>query len=367
MAGHQGLDIRELSNMFDSANRDVFLSLYVDLSDRGHESTIRRRASTISSALGDNKTKKAFEHALESVLESLRTLHAKGRSAAIFTHLEDDFLRIGALGAPIPTSLVLDASPYILPLARFNDEYEEFLLVLIDGQFAEIHLIEQAASEQIGSASHTSLGRHKRGGWSQMRYQRIREGVVQRFYDDVAQQLDRILIEQGEMRIIIAGPGSAKQQFRDRMSKRSAGLVIAVEDSDISTSSKGSLMERFTELAKQEEGEREAIDIARLRKELLSGTLAVTGIYDVLEAAAEGRLERLLVLEGNRQPGVKCEPCDFYMRTPGQTCPTCGSEGNEVELLNEATEAAIRTSAHVEFTGDPLIKDLGGIAALLRW
>ena len=47
--------------------------------------------------------------------------------------------------------------------------------------------------------------------------------------------------------------------------------------------------------------------------------------------------------------------------------PNCGDRGNEVELANEAVEAAIRISAHVEFTNDSLLKDLGGVAALLRW
>ena len=367
MGAGDELDLRELAGLYDDQNEDVYLSLYVDLSDKGHEATLRRRARSISSALSDREQIKNFERGLDTALASISALESKGRSAVAFIHIDGDFLRVGSLGARVETTMVLDASPYILPLARFADEYEEFLLVLIDGQHAEIHHVEQARAEQVGEASHSSLGRHKRGGWSQMRYQRIREGVVQRFYDEVCEQLDSLLLSEGDMRIIIAGPGPAKQQFRDRMSKRSESLIIAVEDMDMDSTPHDSIISRFTELARLEEGMREQVDIARLRRELLSGTLATTGIYDVLQAAEDGRLETLLVLEGHQQPGVKCEPCNTYMRTASQQCPRCGGEGNEVELMNEVTEAAIRISAHVEFTDDPLLRDLGGVAALLRW
>lgn len=365
-SGYQ-LDIRELAELYDDQSEDVYLSLYIDLSDKGHEVFIRRRARAICAALGDREQIKNFERGVESALASIHSLESKGRAAAAFLHIEEDFLRVGSLGARVDTTMVLDASPYILPLARFEDEYEEFLLVLIDGQHAEIHHVEQARGEQVGKASHTSLGRHKRGGWSQMRYQRIREGVVKRFYDEVTEQIDSTLREQGDMRIIIAGPGPAKQQFRDRMSKRSVGLIIAVEDIDMDSIPHDSIISRFTELAKQDESMAEQADIARLRRELLNGTLATTGIYEVLQAAEDGRLEMLLVLEGHQHPGIKCEPCNAYMRKTSQKCSRCGGDGNEVELVNEAVEAAIRISAHVEFTDDSLLKDLGGVAALLRW
>ena len=367
MPPQSDIDIRELAEMYDADNRDVYLSLYVDLSNKQHERNIRRRMQAIRAALGEREQIDNLEKAVETAMGAIHSLETKGRAAVVFIHLEDDFLRCASLAARVDTTMVLDASPYILPLARFADEYEQFLLVLIDGQHAQVHHVEAARGEQVGKASHTSLGRHKRGGWSQMRYQRVREGVVKRFYDEVVEQVDHLLAEDGDMRIIIAGPGSAKQQFRERMSKRSEALVIAVENLDMDMTQHNDIISRFTLLAKQEEGERETLDIERLRKELLSGHLAMTGVHDVLQAADEGRIETLLVLEGHRQAGLKCEPCNTYLRKSGQKCPHCGSEGNDVELMNEAVEAAIRISAHVEFTDHPLLQDLGGLAAILRW
>jgi peptide subunit release factor 1 (eRF1) len=64
---------------------------------------------------------------------------------------------------------------------------------------------------------------------------------------------------------------------------------------------------------------------------------------------------------------MKCEPCQTYIFSKKAKCSNCGSEGNEVDLANEAAEAAIRSRSHIEFIDDPFLDDLGGIAALLRW
>ena len=72
-------------------------------------------------------------------------------------NIEDDFCQVRGLGARVPTKLVLDASPYVLPLAKFNDDYESFILVLIDGQRSEIHVIENAEEIRVILADETSF------------------------------------------------------------------------------------------------------------------------------------------------------------------------------------------------------------------
>ena len=128
MSGGEELDIRELAQIFDADNRDVYLSLYVDLSDKEHDKNIKRRMRAISAALTGRDDKQNLEKAVEKALAAIASLESKGRAAAVFIHLEDDFLRCASLAATIDTMMVLDASPYILPLARFEDEYEQFLL-----------------------------------------------------------------------------------------------------------------------------------------------------------------------------------------------------------------------------------------------
>ncbi len=367
MEGNKSFDIRELSEIFDENNQDVYLSLYVDLVDKEHNLHIKRRKNAIKATIKDRDRKQSFEKAIELAVEKVHNLEKGYPSAAIFLHIEGDFIQVGGLGARVPTKLVLDASPYVLPLAKFNDDYESFILVLIDGQRSEIHVIENAEAEQVGEDSHTSIGRHKKGGWSQARYSRIREGVVQRFYDRTSEQVDNVIKENGNLRIIIAGPGNAKQQFQERLSAHAKELVVSLEDIDMDSVPPNQIFRKFVETAKQDEAEKEIEYIEKFQSKIMTGSSASTGIYEVLEAAATGRLETLLVLEDHSIAGKKCEPCNEYMKGPTIPCPQCGSDGNEVDLVNEAVEAAIRISAHVEFTDNEYLEEIGGVAALLRW
>ncbi|HJN55003.1 MAG TPA: Vms1/Ankzf1 family peptidyl-tRNA hydrolase, partial [Candidatus Poseidoniales archaeon] len=348
-------------------NRDTFLSVYVDLVDPRHSLHLQRRIRAIKRSVGNRALEVAVDDGLETLLTAFTDLGEGVRSAVGFIDIESGFLRIGGLGSRIPTSVVLDASPYILPLAQFQDSYETFVLVLIDGQHCRIHLVHDAIGEEVSEHSHSAMGAHRRGGWSQARYQRARRGVVNSFFDEVAEDLARLISEIGATRIIVAGAGTAKQNFCERLPNHLAELVIRVEDVDPRSASDDSLLRQFADIGRRAEEEQEKDDVARLRRSLATDELAMIGIYDVLDAAAQGRVEILLVSEGNSQSGRKCEPCDSYMRRQGQTCPSCSSEGNEVDLVNEAVEAAVRISAEVEFTADPFIEAVGGVAALLRW
>ena len=48
MEGNKSFDIRELSEIFDENNQDVYLSLYVDLVDKEHNLHIKRRKNAIT-------------------------------------------------------------------------------------------------------------------------------------------------------------------------------------------------------------------------------------------------------------------------------------------------------------------------------
>ena len=87
MADHQELDIRELAQIFDADNRDVYLSLYVDLSDKEHDKNIKRRMRAISAALTGRDDKQNLEKAVEKALAAIASLESKGRAAAVFIHL----------------------------------------------------------------------------------------------------------------------------------------------------------------------------------------------------------------------------------------------------------------------------------------
>ena len=358
--------LRELSFVYDENNNDSYLSIYLSLEDRNKEKTISRRLQQIKHVIEDKKVRERIEVAVERSFEITKQRKSSARSMAIFIHLDSNKEWIKEIGAHIDTSMTLDASPYILPLARFSDDYDRFLLLMIDGKNAKIHYVEDAFASEESNLSHNAIGRHRKGGWSQMRYQRNREGIVRAFYDQVSEDLDELITIHNSPRIIIAGPGSAKIQFQERMSKRAKELMVIVEDAD-SSEINNSTLQKFLSLAERLEDSEEESYILQLKDGLMTGKSTAVGPKEVLVAAEEGRIKDLLLLEEHHISGMKCEPCQTYIFSKNANCSNCGSEGNEVDLANEAAEAAIRSRSHIEFIDDPFLDNLGGIAALLRW
>ena len=92
----------------------------------------------------------------------------------------------------------------------------------------------------------------------------MRETIVQQYYDRIAEGLDRLLDEQA-LKIVVAGPGVAKKHFVERLSKRAAEHVVAVEDLD-SMARFSRAVQSFSEIVREAEEAEEQVYLARLRK-----------------------------------------------------------------------------------------------------
>ena len=74
MDGNKPFDIRELSEIYDENNNDVYLSLYVDLVDKEHNLHIKRRTNAIKATIKNRDRKQAFEKAIELAVEKVHNL-----------------------------------------------------------------------------------------------------------------------------------------------------------------------------------------------------------------------------------------------------------------------------------------------------
>jgi peptide subunit release factor 1 (eRF1) len=167
----------------------------------------------------------------------------------------------------------------------------------------------------------------------------------------------------------VAGPGTAKAQFVERLPQELRRKVIAVQDADFKAAglTDDALVRRFIALMRDEEAKQDLAHVEALRRELLIGELATTGALECARLAALGRVERLIVLGGTTVPGAKCEAHqEVFARS--STCH-CGSAGTPVDLVNEAVEFTVRADGFSEFIEPPeaFLAGAGGIGALLRW
>jgi peptide chain release factor subunit 1 len=256
---------------------------------------------------------------------------------------------------------VVDSSPYIRPLARILDEWESFSLVLISTNYAKIFSVDFGQVKDEKSLSKDVINKHKKGGWSQARFNRIRKGQIHDFLNEVADALQKRDDEQ----IIIAGPGVTKNQFIEMLPQNISKKIVDVVD--ISIDDEKEILKKSIYIISEKEDRKshEAVDL--LKQEILKDGLAVYGIKDTFYALKSGQVELLIIQKDIKIKGWLCEKCQVVEKGIKSRCPYCSNTTSRVDIFEELLEFAERTDAEVEFTDDEEIANLGHIGAILRY
>jgi peptide chain release factor subunit 1 len=211
------------------------------------------------------------------------------------------------------------------------------------------------------------MNKHKKGGWSQMRFQRLRQGAIDHFFKDVTDNLEKLLEKENVRRVILAGPGNAKKEFFDYLPEQLKNKVIATIDKELDVSEGELVSDSLHDFFKKEREEENEM-LQDLRAEILKGGLVAYGVDDTLNAVTSGRAELLLVNMGKRAAGWKCEHCNIFKRGDAKKCESCGEPVFNVDVVEELVEAAKSMSTKIEFFPDnEVLEELGGVAAFLRF
>lgn len=348
-------DIRELSAVFDGESRPTYVSLYSDGTD---PKFVDRRRQAVRSALPPH-LRENFQQTMQEVT---RYLDRHGsRNVALFASAAHDFFKAVNLTDAPPNILVVDSSPYIRPLAALEDQWGDFLLLLMNTHQATIYEVSCSHIVREKDFSQEVMNKHRRGGMSQARFQRRRRGTIRRFY----QELREALLGLSAQNIVLAGPGEAKHQFLHHLSPPLREKVVALIDAPMD--SRRDLWEDSIHAMREHDQETKRHLLDQLKKEILTDGLAAYGISPVTRAARNGQVDVLFVEQGHRQRGWLCESCQRLETGTASACPTCGKPVTTVDVLEEIVEFAQRTDADVAFVDDEFLRQVGHVAALLRY
>jgi len=348
--------IKELSQLYDEESKDVFVTIYLNRLDDEH--FIKKRMHSCEVLLKKDE-KENFKQTMEKVNEFLKDIDEE--NIAIFASEKHGLFKFTPLPMTINNALIVDSSPYIRPLARIEDEWESFLLVLLNSNQAKIFSIELGKADQQKKLSSDIMNKHKKGGWSQARFQRIRKGAIHDFFSEVTEYLKKM----DDNQIVLAGPGTAKVQFKDGLPKHINERIVAVVDVDISD--EHNLIKQSLKLISEHEEEKSRKAVKQLKQEILKNGLAVYGLDDTLKAVRNGQIDVLLVEKDFHLKGCLCEHCQILRAGPIKDCPVCGNSTTEADMIEEIIEFAERTDASIEFTDDEELSKLGHVGGLLRF
>ncbi len=348
--------IKELSEVYDPDSNDTYISLY--LNKEAWEKFINRREKACKSVL----KREELENFI-ATMDDIRVVINRNiwNNIAIFSSHKHDFLKFVLLSVHVKDSLIVDSSPYLRPLARIQDEWESFTLVLISSNYAKIFSVSMDKVEHTKKLSADIMNKHKKGGWSQARFNRLRKGAIHAFLSEVVEALQKTV----DKRIIIAGPGIAKTQFIKMLPKNLKDNIVDVIDLSIDGEKK--LMKESIHLISEKEQQKSHEAVQHLKKEILRDGLVTYGAEETLNAVKNGQVELLIVEKDYKLLGWICESCQMVKEGTEETCPYCGKKTSEVDVIEEILEFAERTDADIEFTKDKEIANLGHVGAILRF
>jgi peptide chain release factor subunit 1 len=349
-----------------------FLSLYLDMRGGIDEIFLRKRQKECQTALAGHKEQlELFREALEQAEGLLRNRRWNAEGVAIFSSPSRKYLDAFELPGDVQNRMVFDSSPYIKPLAVLRHEWEEYVLVVLDHTHARLFLVSHYEILQKDTVAEEIVRKHRNGGMSQLRFQRLHDGYVSRYFKEVAEHLVAEVEKCrciGRLRgIVLAGPKDAKVEFEKYLPSELRKLVVGMitEPSDVPDCT---AVRAADEMVRSGEAAKEKALMDRLRGGILGHGLAVYGFDEVQRATSEGRADTILIQKGLAVPGWRCEHCRNFGTGAPPLCPVCGKPPLQVDAVEELVELAMDQGTKVEFlAGDATISQLGGLGALLRY
>ncbi len=345
-------DIRELSSIYDKQSMNTFVTLYFNGEDSNF---IPHRERKIRSVLKGEELKN-FDKTMEKIEKNVEN----SSHVAVFASHKNNYFKVIDLPVKPQNALIVDSSPYIRPLAELYDEWGDYNLVLLSTNHAKIFSISCGEVTEQDDITADIMSKHKKGGWSQPRFQRLREESINSFFTEVINELKGT-----DEPIILAGPGNAKKEFQDMLPQKLRENVVDVVDVDFDDQHE--LIKESQEIMAEVNEEQLNELLEQIKREVLKEGLAVYGVKDTLEAVTRGQVEILLVDTNFRAKGWICENCQVVEKGSSTSCPYCGNRTSEVDIAEELIEFAERTGSRVDFAENEEIRDLGHIAALLRY
>ncbi|HEX2089055.1 MAG TPA: Vms1/Ankzf1 family peptidyl-tRNA hydrolase [Actinomycetota bacterium] len=356
-----------------SSNGAPVSSLYLDVDGRRfpRRENYMVRAEALCTQLkdqaaGDKEAKRSVKGDVDRFIDFLNGLdRGNNRGVALFSSSEAGMWEKVLVPRSVQDRAVIADHPYVLPLEAMVETYESFCTVIVDREKARVFLAKMGRIEEATDVFDDVPGQHDQGGWSQARFQRHIEELVERHLKHVGDVLLRYFKRRNFDHLILAGPEEIVPAFEEGLHDYLKRRVVARTTLPMHANA-DDVLQKSLQVEEELEGQRERATLERLEAEAAAGRLGVIGLGHALKALNEGRVDTLVVPFGRSEKGLKCPRCEWLAVT-GKTCPRCGAEFEDVpDVMESAVEAAIKQSSRVQ-TLDRTDTGKEDVGALLRY
>jgi peptide chain release factor subunit 1 len=299
-----------------------------------------------------------------------------GRSIALFSCASDDYFRAYPLAVPVRNRIRVDNRPHVKPLADLLESYGGYGVVLVDKQAARLFYFHLGELREQDGVEGESVRRTKRGGGSQAPGRRggmsdltnYTDEVTERNIKEAADVSAHFFHEKNVRRILLGGTEDNLAIFRAQLPKAWQSLVIGTFPMSMNAGH-NEILERAMDVGREAERRQQAKLVSAVITGAAKGRGGVVNIEDTLSAVHEGRVQTLLIRDGLREPGCRCQGCGFVTVQRLDRCPFCGSDFEEIpDVVEMAVRKVIGSGGDVQVLhDDDALADYQHIGALLRY
>ncbi|MGD0422537.1 MAG: peptide chain release factor aRF-1 [Candidatus Bathyarchaeia archaeon] len=385
------------------------ISLYVPPGRRIHEvmANLREEYGTASN-IKSRTTRKNVQDAIDRVSQRLKLFREPPENGLVIfcgaiprNGAGSERMETYVLLPPEPINVYFyrcDARFHTEPLQEMVRERNAYGVIVIDTSNAVVATVRGQRMEILQKFSSGVAGKHRAGGQSARRFERIREQSLNEYYHRVANHVTELLNEVSGLKgIIIGGPGPTKYEFAEGdylnyMLKQK--ILATIDTSYVGEQGVDEVISKSQEILKGVRYFEEKQLVQKFLFEIGHETgLGVYGETEVRKYLNAGIVDLLLVSEkiNTLHVYVKCKNCGatddsliptanlvkFEQDLLSTSCKKCNAAALAVDeskdLVDELIEIAEKQNTNVavistETNEGVMLKDsFGGIAAILRY
>lgn len=261
---------------------------------------------------------------------------------AVFAAGLDNFWRTLALPEPVRDSAKVSSDFYVSPLVSLVSRGDGTIVAVVGREQGQLYRLRAGRLEEIAEHYDEQPGQHDQGGWSQSRYQRHIEKLVQEHLKGVAQELDRSKRQLRAPKIVLVCSDEMRSEFTDALSAEVRESLVGWTQAQ-AQAGPDVILRAVTPVLEEAESKDEAAVIERWREEAGRNARAASGWEQTLEASSDARVELLLFQEGADRPAYRCPACGRAAVSEG----SCPLDGTRLEPTDSGLDLAVhQTLAH---------------------
>lgn len=299
-----------------------------------------------------------------------------GRSLAVFSSVPGNFFKAFSLAVAVRSRVRVNDRPHVKPLADLLDAYGGYGVALVDKQGARLFSFHLGELREQEGVLGESVRRTKRGGGSQSPGRRggtagqtnYVEELEERNLKEAAEFAAHFFSENNIRRILLGGTDDTLSSFRSHLPKSWQSLVVGTFPMSM-TASHNEVLERALEIGGQAEAQREARLVNAAVTAAAKGRGGVFSLEGTLGALHQGRVQTLLIQDGYRAQGSRCQSCGFITTVSSESCPFCGGKFATItDAVELAVHRVMQAGGEVEVLhNNAELARHGNIGALLRY